>query len=509
MINKQNIVEGSLVYYRLIALWVLNEAMLGGIIHGLKIPVSGLIVGGCAVICISLIGWYVPKKGSILKATLIVAIFKMMLSPHSPAPAYIAVFFQGLIGELLFWNRKFFTLSCFLLAFLSLVESAMQRIVTLTITYGGDFWRAINDFISKLTGQKQTVNYSLMIGAIYVIVHALTGLLVGWWASTLPRRVTRWNQDAANRIVITNDSTTIAFASGKRKGKLKKSLLIVWIILLLLYIQSYFGIGTPLLSSHISLKILIRSVIIVLAWVFFLGPLLRQLLHYWLQKKKSSSQRDIQQVLQLLPSTQQLIAESWKRSNTKKGLKRIALAGKLILANSLSHRSTAVDKGKNIFILTGPIQSGKTTSLVKWVKERKNVFGVFTPVVNGKRMFMDAHIGQLFDMEAGEEEKETVPVGRFNFSKANFEKASGIINEAMNKEGWLVIDEIGPLELRGEGFYEALKNISQTRKDQPVLLVVREGMAEKVTAFFGLTGASIIRSIDELKGEFAGPMVNI
>src|SRR5436190_3357420 len=95
-------------YYRLIALWVVCEAMLGGIIHGLKLPVSGLIVGSAAVICISMISYYNPKRGSILKATIIVAIFKMMLSPQSPFPAYIAVFFQGLIAELIFMNRKSF-----------------------------------------------------------------------------------------------------------------------------------------------------------------------------------------------------------------------------------------------------------------------------------------------------------------------------------------------------------------------------------------------------------------
>ena len=36
------------VYYRLIALWIFCEAVLGGIIHGLKLPVSGLIVGSCS-----------------------------------------------------------------------------------------------------------------------------------------------------------------------------------------------------------------------------------------------------------------------------------------------------------------------------------------------------------------------------------------------------------------------------------------------------------------------------
>src|SRR5258707_13313612 len=113
----------KLIYYRLIALWVLCEAMLGGIIHGFKIPVSGLIVGSCAVICICLIAWYVPAKGAIIKATLIVAIFKMMLSPQAPPPAYIAVFFQGLMGELLFWRKKIFPLACVLLGILALLES--------------------------------------------------------------------------------------------------------------------------------------------------------------------------------------------------------------------------------------------------------------------------------------------------------------------------------------------------------------------------------------------------
>src|SRR3954471_18113921 len=112
--------EGSLVYYRLIALWVLSEAMLGGIIHGLKIPVSGLLVGGSAVLCISLIAWYVPVKGSIFKATVIVAVFKMMLSPQAPFPAYIAVLFQGVLGELLFWNKRFYKVSCMLFALLAL-----------------------------------------------------------------------------------------------------------------------------------------------------------------------------------------------------------------------------------------------------------------------------------------------------------------------------------------------------------------------------------------------------
>jgi nucleoside-triphosphatase THEP1 len=249
-----------------------------------------------------------------------------------------------------------------------------------------------------------------------------------------------------------------------------------------------------LLPSHISLKILLRSFIIVLSWYFIIGPLLKKLLNYWLQKKKSKSQQDIQQVLQLLPATQQLIAQSWRRTSDKKRWKRIAACCKLILVNALN----PANAGK-VFILTGPIQTGKTTSLAKWSENRNDVFGIMTPVVNGKRMFMNVHARHLFDMEATDGETQAISVGRFTFSKTNFNKAIQIIRSSMDKEGWLMIDEIGPLELRGEGFCEVLKEVLQNEKTgQMILVVVRNEMAGMVKEFFQLNDAVVINKISEL-----------
>ena len=217
MNNRETISNNPVIYYRLIALWVLCEAMLGGIIHGFKIPVSGLVVGSCAVICICLIAWYVPKKGAIIKATIIVAIFKMMLSPQAPPPAYIAVFFQGLMGELLFWNRRFFKLSCILLAVLALLESGLQRILMLTIIYGNDLWKVINDFINGLTKQKSATNYSLLSAGGYVLLHFITGILVGWWASVLPQRIEKWSKEEGNRIILTADAGIVSPPLSKKK----------------------------------------------------------------------------------------------------------------------------------------------------------------------------------------------------------------------------------------------------------------------------------------------------
>jgi len=482
------------IYYRLIALWVLCEAMLGGIIHGFKIPVSGLVVGSCAIVCICLLAWYIPVKGAIIKATIIVAIFKMMLSPQAPPPAYIAVFFQGLMGELLFWNKRYFRLSCILLAVLGLLESGLQRILVLTIIYGNDLWKVINDFINGLTKQKIATNYSLLIGSGYVLLHLITGLVVGWWASLLPKRIENWRSSRQYAMITENPAAVDMPAVTSKKRRLKKGLFMIWILLIGLYVQSYFNIGTPLLPSHISLKIFLRSLIIVLGWIFIIGPLLRQALHSWLKKKQTQSQQEVQEVLQLLPATQQLIAQSWKRSAVDKGWKRIITWSKIVLVNALNPAVI-----KQVVILSAPVQTGKTTSLLSWSEKRTDVYGILTPVVEGKRMFMNAHTRQLFLMEAKEGEPELLQIGKFVFSKNNFDKAIQIIRDGMNQEGWLVIDEIGPMEIRGEGFSEILKEVLAKRKHK-LLLIVRDkdDMVNRVKESFGLADAQVIANIEAL-----------
>lgn len=225
--------KNTIVYYRLIALWAVCEAMLGGIIHGLKIPVSGLVIGSCAVTCISLIAWYYPVRGAILKATLIVAVCKMLLSPQASFPAYIAVFFQGALGELFFRKRKFFALSCMLLALLSLIESGFQRIAVLTIVYGNGLWTTIDEFIGRLAGSYK--NYSSWIAGSYLAIHLLTGFIMGKWTAALPSRLERWQQNDLYRIAI---SENYSWAGDKtRKKKLsRKIFIIVWLIFLALYI---------------------------------------------------------------------------------------------------------------------------------------------------------------------------------------------------------------------------------------------------------------------------------
>jgi len=476
------------VYLRLITLWVVCEAMLGGIIHGLRIPISGLLVGSAAVVCICLIAWYQPAKGAIIKATFIVAIFKMMLSPQAPPTAYVAVFFQGLMGELLFWNRRHFRLACIALGTLALLESGLQRILILTIVYGNEVWRALNDFIASLTNQKTPTNYSFIIGSAYVGIHLITGIIVGSIAAVIPGKVNQWELEKDSFEV--SPGAVSAQKPGKKKTRVW--LFVVWLALIILYVQSYFSIGNPILPAHVSLKILLRSMIIILAWYFIFSPLLKKMLHNWLERKRTRSAGEIQQIIHLLPGMKARVVGAWKGSANHKGAARIRVIIKTILAGILIY------KKKMVHILTGSINSGKTSFLENWCNGRQDVAGVLSPVVDGDRMFMNIQTKEIFRMVADENEREVLLVGRYRFSKEAFGKAQNILRESKYGEGWLIIDEVGPLELRGEGFYEVIMELLQDANiKRNILFVVREGKINECLRVFDCSGRLFEGGVDE------------
>ncbi len=321
----------KLLYYKLVALWVVFESMLGGIIHGLKLPISGLMVGSLSIFCIVLIAYYIPQKNAILKATLIVVSFKLMLSPHTPPTAYIAVFFQGLLGALLLKNRKQYAIACILFSMLVLIESALQGILILVIVYGNNFIQAINMGMSKLFNS--TKQYSLYIAEVYILIHIVIGLIVGWIATQIPKRLNRLKMD--NKYIINNslDSTKNVSPSKKKWTITNVSIFSIWILLFVLYIQSEYKIGKPILPTHISLYILIRSILIVVLWYFVLAPLAIKILKRYVMTREHKWKKDVEIVFTVLPSIKNILHKSWAMSGTSKGWKRWRLYSKIILMN--------------------------------------------------------------------------------------------------------------------------------------------------------------------------------
>lgn len=138
-----------------------------------------------------------------------------------------------------------------------------------------------------------------------------------------------------------------------------------------------------------------------------------------------------------------------------------------------------------IYFVTGPIRSGKTTMLLKWSAGRDDVYGILTPDKHDRKVFLDLRTKEQFSMETDSNSDESLVIGKFVFDKKNFEKAIQIVRDGILQSGWLIIDEIGPLELKGEGFHDVLKEAIATGKNN-LILVIREGLFNEVKEYFQL-----------------------
>ena len=144
---------------------------------------------------------------------------------------------------------------------------------------------------------------------------------------------------------------------------------------------------------------------------------------------------------------------------------------------------------KEVILLTGPKRSGKSTAVENWIKRKAGgVVGLLSPIINDKRYFKSIETGEEWAMEAASNE-EGMLVGKYNFSKPAFEKACEILIEAAKNEKaeLLVIDEIGPWELKKEVFHDTLKGILNMENGvKTILLVAREGLVNDIRKHFGI-----------------------
>jgi nucleoside-triphosphatase THEP1 len=120
-----------------------------------------------------------------------------------------------------------------------------------------------------------------------------------------------------------------------------------------------------------------------------------------------------------------------------------------------------------IFILTGPVHSGKTTLLKKVVRElmgqKYRLDGFLSEAVHEN----EETVGyDLFDLKEERAiplirrtgKKEWQRIGSYFFIPEGLAEAENIILRG-TKADILVVDEVGPLELSGKGFWPALKQV--------------------------------------------------
>ena len=326
MKNNKHIID------RLTALWALNESGLGGFLHVFNTPFTGLIVGGIAILLISLIAYYAENKWqAILKALIVVLIIKMAVSPYSPFGAYVAVSFQAVLGALLFSKFSWKGLAVIVLGVVTFLESALQKLLILTIVYGTEFWGAINIYGNwvqkKLNFISETTTSTFLI-SLYLVVYGVCGLLAGIFIKRIIKIISEKRETdfyLENNIDDSED--------GKKKIGFRTKVIWVWLITVAVIVLAFSFFGGTLFGWQKGIYILLRSFLILMLWYLILGPFLLKLVRNYLSKKESQYKEDITNAMDLFPYFRRILSHTWKETKHLKGYTRF----KYFMANSISN----------------------------------------------------------------------------------------------------------------------------------------------------------------------------
>jgi hypothetical protein len=299
----------------LIALWAFSESGLGGLLHALKLPLTGITVGSIAVISIALIAWFSNfNKRALFTALSLVLLVKVTVSPHSPWGAYVAVVFQGLMGILLLNSRKYFKISVLIFAVICLLESAVQRILILFLVYGNKFVTSIDQATLQLAKQ---LGFGIDFSIVYTLflVYLLLHLLIGIWIGTkLPSFI--YNVKNTELHVDEVDSIKNLGITSNKSSSWLLMFFISLVLLTLVTILMNFYLPT---DSQVSiLWMLLRVILVTLTFVFIVTPFIKFIIVKVLDK--NNHQFFIAEVRDEMETTRYNVVKSWKLSQQSQGL---------------------------------------------------------------------------------------------------------------------------------------------------------------------------------------------
>jgi hypothetical protein len=283
-------------FIALTALWAFVEAGLGGFLHALHLPFTGIVLGGFAVLIISLLAMCYDKPfAKIVQATLIVLAIKAAVNPATSPFAYLAVGFQGLLGAALYSIKKNNFIIHFLFATIAMLESAAQKLLVMTLFLGKSFWQGVDGLgksVAETFHYTSTTSYSFWLIFLYLGIFFVWGIILAMWMQVLPTQI-------ANRNLNYQHLQAITFAEISTEKKQKSKWRIASYILIAAGIISFFlpmqkGISTAFIY-------LLRTISILAIWQIFILPIWQQQIVKW-SSKYSSNNSMYASVNALLPS---------------------------------------------------------------------------------------------------------------------------------------------------------------------------------------------------------------
>jgi hypothetical protein len=290
---------------QLTALWAFAESGLGGLMHAFKIPFTGIFVGGMAVLMLILLAHQSTFK-IIVQTTLLVMLVKLIASPQSPPPAYLAVAFQGFSAAIIYQLIPHKTTATLLFSILAMMESALQKVIVTTLIYGKAFWQAIDLFsasVLKEMGAISDFKLSWWLICGYCAIYFIWGIVIGFWGLSIQIRKEKTGSELLK--FIAENQIQIPIQSSNNSKKVKRPILsyLSFFVILGMLITFYV---TGFKSKEL-LYVLLRSLFALVILIFIINPIIKHLLLKWSEKQSEQRKNELNQILNQLP----VIKNNW------------------------------------------------------------------------------------------------------------------------------------------------------------------------------------------------------
>ena len=536
------------------SIWASIEILLGSFLHNLKIPFSGMILSfiGVWLIISFLQVW--KEIGLVWRAGIICALMKSISPSAIILGPMIGILTEALLIEFFIFALGKNIVGYLFAGAFAVLSSLLQKFFSLLILYGFDFLKILNDlyhFAVKQIGLNalSPLNLLIVITTIYVII-GMVGALAGYFTGL--KHIRNIHSTAENNEVIlqfknqfTNQSTGqnysitflvlnilaiviilflinynfsiaaifigllyVAFCIFKYRNSLRRLRKIsFWVSFIIITFAAAFlwngfsqGAFFSINGLMVGLKMNARAIIIIIGFaalsVELKNPLIKSLLYH-------RGFASLYQSMNLAFSALPFIISNLSTQGSKKASRfsRIKLndlfsqADALLIVFRKEHLQIP-----EVVIITGDVHQGKTTFAQKIVadlqKQNIRIAGFFSVGINENGMrtgfnLVDIESSRQIELCSDKKNEKLIKFGRYYFNSDAISLGNEILNlDNLSDKQLIVIDEVGHLELNGQGWSNAIENITGNIT-VPQLWIVRKSLVQKCSRRWNIGNAFI------------------
>ncbi len=515
------------------SIWASFEIVFGSFFHSLRLPFAGTFLTFSSIVLLTAFSYKWQDKNLYIKASIIAALMRSLIPTSIILGPLIGILVEATLFQLSvnLFGRHLFSFA--LAGILAMFSAIIHKIISIILIYGFDIIKILKNlyhiFLHITHLDLPPGQLFLIAGLVYVLL-GITAALTGQWTGqhlttiTITKAFTgeSWNLKTDlfdvdgfhyhSKYLFIHVLLLITFLFGlelyplvdvifpvsiyllfliKRYGKSLRRLskMLFWIQLIIIVLISVWLWQDKTEGLLVGLKMVLRAILVVSSFtaisVELKNPLIKALLY---KKGYSQLYATLSLATAVVPFILKYISEDRKIlfRPIKVLQKAIALSDVL-----LQEFKRQIFQRNNIFIISGETRSGKTTFLKKVIAGIKHKYpsakigGIIAHGTDFRGERYGFHVENII---TGEKQHlcsrdpandDDIKTGRFYFYRSGLDFGNQAILENLDTLDLLVIDEIGYLELKGKGWFEAIEK-AMSKKKLDMIFVVRKRILENV-----------------------------